>query len=266
MRTNPLVAMENTLFGEPALDWDGRCAAIAAAGFDGVYATPYPLTDGHFAGLADLATAPMRHGLRLAGVYANHDLAFPPDHPVNERTTRLIAQVEGVTRIELSFKCSDPAALPTDLDRTIEARLTPLLALAERRSLDLALYHHSFYPLETPAQTLALIQRLGHPRLKLLFATSHVFAVSPIAAVAEQLSAVAPHLVSFNLCGCRRSAPGPRAKATHLACDDGDLPLAPLLRILDQAEYRGDIILQGHGWGQDGRRLLARSRAWLMTV
>ena len=266
MGRNPLIAMENTLFGEPDLDWDGRCAAIAAAGFDGVYATPYPLTEEHLAGLADLATAPARHGLRLAGIYANHDLALPPEHPVNQRTTRLIAQVEGVTRVELSFKCSDPAALPTHLDETLEARLMPLLVLAERRGLDLALYHHSFYPLETPAQALALMQRLGHPRLKLLFATSHVFAVSPIADVADQLSAVAPHLVSFNWCGCRRSAPGPRAKAVHLACDDGDLPLAPLLRILDQAEYRGDIILQGHGWGQDGRSLLARSRAWLMTV
>lgn len=36
----PLIAMENTLFADRSLGWSERCATIAAAGFDGVYAIP----------------------------------------------------------------------------------------------------------------------------------------------------------------------------------------------------------------------------------
>lgn len=266
MTARPLIAMENTLFSDPSLDWDGRCAAVAAAGFDGIYAVPYPLNDTEFSRLHSLGETPARHGLRLAAAYANIDLALPPEHPINARTARLIAETEGVPRIELSFKFSDPSSLPptsAELDDIILFRIEPLLRIADQRGIDFALYPHSFYPLETPAHAARLVRRLAHPRCSYLFATSHVYAVSEPASVVAQLAACAHEISSFNVCGSRRIAPGPRAKCAHFPLDEGDLPLGPLFDTLDASGYSGEIIVQGHGWTGDLPAALRRCRTFL---
>jgi sugar phosphate isomerase/epimerase len=269
MNALPLVAMENCLFSDPPLDWERRYATIAAAGFVGVYAVTYPLFDDDLPCPRDLAATPARHGLRVCALYLSHYLAFAPDHPVNARVARVFAEMAGAPRIELSFKCSDPGAFPATtasfvatLDDPLLARLDPLLAIADRRGFDVALYPHSFYSLEPPAHAARLVRRAAHPRLSYLFATSHVYAVSTPADTLAQLVACAGEITSFNVCGCRRSAPGSRAKCIHLALDDGDLPLAPLFAALDTSNYAGDVIIQGHGWKGDLPALLSRSRLY----
>jgi len=256
----PLIAMENTLFGAPALDWDARCAAIAEAGFDGVYATPYPLVSGDLPRLSRLHESPARHGLKLAGVYANLDLSLPSESDAHRLVTHLFETVNGTSRIELSFKRSQPAALPAELETEIGARLEPLLAIASHRGFDVVLYPHSFYPLETPAQTARLVSQLNHPRLKFLFATSHVYALSTFEQVIAQLRECAARIASFNVCGCRR--PAPPARCAHFPPDEGDFAVDPLLAILRDHGYRGDVIVQGHGWSGDGQAMLRRSARW----
>ncbi len=209
--------------------------------------------------LGVLGEAPSRHGLRLAGVYANHDLAFPSEAPWNARVRRLCETVTGTPRVELSFKCSDPRARPAAIDDAIVARLEPLLALADRRGFDLALYHHSFYPLETPAHAERIARRLGHPRLGFVFATSHSHAVCSVEETVTRLRACAGRIVSFNICGCRRAAPQPPAKCLHSPPDEGDLELPPLFDVLREAGYRGDMIVQGHCWQGELPALLRRS-------
>jgi sugar phosphate isomerase/epimerase len=250
--------MENTLFSDTSLNWDRRCATIAEAGFSGVYAVPYPLSEDEFPRIRRLSEAPSRHGLKLAGVYANVDLALSTEHPVNSRVMRLLEEVDGASRLELSFKCSDAAALPDDVDAAIVQRLGVLLAVAERRGIDIALYPHSFYPLETPVHAARLVRGLSHPRLSYVFATSHVYAVSEPTDVVTQLAACAAEITSFNVCGCQRSAPGPRAKCIHFPLDAGDLSLAPLFEALMTGGYRGDIIVQGHGWTGNLPEMLRR--------
>lgn len=261
-----LVAMENTLFADPALDWDRRCALIAEAGFTGVYAVPYPLTDAELARSRRLGGAPARHGLCLSGIYANIDLALPPTAPWNDRVRRLCEAESGAPRIELSFKCSDPAATPSDLDGAIAARLEPLLDLAERGGFHLALYHHSFYPLETPEAAENIVRRIGHPRLGYVFATSHAYALWPEEAVVASLRACAARIASFNVCGCRRAAPAPPAKCRHFPLDEGELSLGRLWEVLAAGGYNNDVIVQGHGWTGELRAKLLRSVEALARV
>ena len=174
----PLIAMENTLFLDSSLGWAERCAAIVEAGFVGVHAVPYPLGDDDFVRLRQLGREPARHGLRLTSVYVNVDLAFPTGSDAYRRVERLFRETEGAPRIELSFKCSDPGCLPAQVWTAILSRLEPLLKIAEQRGVDVALYPHSFYPLETPAEAARLVQLVGHPRLSYLFPTNHVFCCS----------------------------------------------------------------------------------------
>jgi sugar phosphate isomerase/epimerase len=195
----PLVAMENAFYGDSSYDWPARCRAIADAGYDGVYAVPYPLADEDFSRLRDLAAEPARVGLRVAAVYANLDLAQPADAPANARVTRLFEEVDGVPRIELSVKFNAAAAWPTALEDTLAHRLGPLLAIAARRGIFTALYPHSFYPLATLEQAARLARRFLGAKVGYVYATSHVFAQSTAEGTLNQLEACASEIVSFNI-------------------------------------------------------------------
>jgi sugar phosphate isomerase/epimerase len=254
----PLIAMENTLFADRSLGWPERCATIAAAGFDGVYAAPYPLTDDDLPRLRQLDYEPRQLGLRLTGIYINFDLAQPAGSESNRRVGKVFREVEGVPRIELSFKCSDLNRMPLDLDDAIRAQLETLLTIADQRGVDVALYPHSFYPLETPAHAARIVSEINHPRLSYLFATSHVYAVSEPAEVVSQLAACVSEISSFNVCGCRRVAPGLRAKCAHFPLDESDLPLLPVFETLATGGYQGEVMVQGHGWQGNLPGLLKR--------
>lgn len=151
-------------------------------------------------------------------------------------------------RIEISFKDSGARAPAADIDAVICARLEPLLAIATRRGLAVALYPHSFYPLERIDHAERIVRRLRSPNLSFVFATSHVYAVSTAAETVAQLRACADRIASFNVCGCTRLAPTPPAKCTHHPLDGGELPLPPLFAVLRQTGYRGSVIVQGYGW------------------
>ena len=258
MKRWPLIAMENILFADHSLGWPDRCATIAAAGYDGIYAVSYPLSDNDFPRLRQLDREPRRHGLSVSAVYTNLDLAQSSKHETNQRLNRLFEEVEGTPRIELSIKCSKPACMPENIDEAILRRLEPLLAIAERRGIQVALYPHSFYPLETPDHAARLVKRLGHPSLAYLFATSHVYAVSEPAGVVAQLAACMSEIASFNVCGCRRLSPGVRARCGHFPLDEGDLSLDDLFLLLAEGGYGGEVIVQGQGWTGDLPAMLSR--------
>lgn len=259
-----LVAMENVYFLRPAIGWEQRCAGIAAAGYGGVYAVPYPLADGDFARLCHLGDAPRRHGLKVSGVYANLDLAQPADSAESRRLRRLFEEVEDTPRIELSVKCSDRSMWPAAVEEAICTALLPLLGIAERRGLAIALYPHSFYPLERIAQVKAILRQLAHPALGYVFPVSHAFAVMPLDSVLADLSANAPGAMSVNVCGCRRTGPVP-SKCQHVPLDEGDAPFAAVAASLGIAGYKGEIIVQGHGWTGDPDEYLRRSHAALLA-
>lgn len=251
-----LVAMENALFADISADWPARCALIADAGFGGIYVVPKG--DENLGRLSQLGREPERRGLRVAGCYANIDLAFPPAAPANQRVARIFQEITDAPRIELSFKCSRPEAMPRNVDDAIADRLVPLLAVAERRGLNVALYPHSFYLLETVAHAERLVNSIRHSRLSYLYATSHVYATSTFNSTVMQLRDCASRITSFNICGCRRLAPEPPAKCAHLPLDEGDLDLAPLFSALAADAYCGDVIVQGHGWAGDLPSMLHR--------
>lgn len=256
--TGLFTAMENVFFSQPAIGWEERCARIAAAGFTGVYAVPYPLRDDDFPRLRELAVVPAAHGLRVSAIYANLDLAQPADSPAGRRLRRLFEESTGAPRIELSVKCSDAAHLPPDLESAVCAALEPLLAIADRRGFSVALYPHSFYPLDRLAQVRRVLARLGHPRLGFVFPLSHLFALNPPAEVLAQLAGCAADITNLNVCGCRRAGPAP-AKCAHLPLDEGEMPYAAIQAVLQAARFTGEIILQGHGWPGDIDDFLRRS-------
>lgn len=259
-----LVAMENVYFLRPEIGWEERCAGIAAAGYGGVYVVPYPLIDGEFHRLRQLGDAPRRHGLKVSAVYANLDLAQPAESGEFRRLRRLFEEVEDTPRIELSVKCSDRSLWPTCVEDAVCTALPPLLEIADRRGLRVALYPHSFYPLERIAQVKSILRRIAHPTLEYIFPVSHAFAVDALDRVLADLTANASKAASINVCGCRRTGPIP-SKCQHLPLDEGDVPVAAVAASLKATGYSREIIVQGHGWPGDPDEYLRRSRAALVA-
>lgn len=258
---NKLVAMENAFFdAAPQYRWEQRCAAIAEAGFDGVYVVPWPLTDECFKGyLRDITSAPAAHGLTVSTFFANIDFAVPSS---SARTRRVLEEVHGFTRLELSLKCSDPAQTPSAPIQAACKELELLLPLAEARNTEICLYHHTFYPIYHPDQCAEIIKLLDHPLLSHAFATSHAYAHFTDEEILQILTRHAPHIKSFNFCGCKRPGPFGSTKTKQYPLYESDLPLEPLLKILADSSYSGDIVVQGHGWQGDITENLRRSKAW----
>ena len=260
--TDRAVAMENVFFLQPALEWDERCARIAAAGYAGVYVVPYPLTDDDLPRLRSLGKVPRRHGLRVCAVYANLDLAQPSASPEARGLRRLFEEVEGTPRIELSIKCSDRTRWPDSVEAAAAGALTPLLEIADRRGIAVALYPHSFYPLERLAQVRGVLARLAHPTLSFVFPLSHSFNIQPPPQVLADLSSCVREVASMNVCGCRRTGVIP-SKCQHLPLDEGDVSFPSVASVLRAAHYSREIIVQGHGWPGDPDNYLRRSLAVL---
>jgi sugar phosphate isomerase/epimerase len=258
---NKLVAMENAFFdAEPHYSWEQRCAAIAEAGFDGVYVVPWPLTEACFAGyLRDITSAPAANGLSMSTFFANIDFAVPSS---SVRTRRVLEEVAGFKRLELSLKCSDPQQNPSDPIAAARKEIELLLPLAEARNLEICLYHHTFYPIYHPDQCVELINLIQHPLLCYAFATSHAYAHFKDEEILQILTRHAPHIKSFNICGCKRPGPFGSTKTKQYPLYESDLPLEPLLKILADSNYSGDIVVQGHGWQGNITENLRRSKAW----
>ena len=258
---NKLVAMENAFFdAEPLYTWEMRCAAIAEAGFDGVYVVPWPLTDDCFNGyLRDITSAPAAHGLSMSTFFANIDFAVPAS---SKRARRVLEEVTGFRRLELSFKCSAPDLAPADPIDATRRELEALLPLADAARVELCLYHHTFYPIYHPDQCAHLVSLIRHPLLSYAFATSHAYAHFNEAEISILLTRHAPHIRSFNFCGCKRPGSFGTTKTKQYPLYESDLPLAPLLKILKDSNYSGDIVVQGHGWQGNITDNLRGSKAW----
>ena len=260
---NKLVAMENAFYdAEPLYTWEQRCAAIAEAGFDGVYVVPWPLTEDCFKGyLRDITSAPASHGLTMSTFFANIDFSDPTS---SVRTQRVLEEVEGFTRLELSLKCSDPTQTPSDPIGAARKEIEALLPLAEARHVEICLYHHTFYPIYHPDQCTRLMDMFAHPLLSHAFATSHAYAHFSDEEILQILTRHAPRITSFNFCGCKRPGPFGSTKTKQYPLYETDLPLEPLLQILSDSDYTGDIVVQGHGWMGNITENLGRSKAWYL--
>jgi hypothetical protein len=105
-------------------------------------------------------------------------------------------------------------------------------------------------------------QLLDHPLLSHAFATSHAYAHFTDEEILQILTRHAPRIKSFNFCGCKRPGPFGSTKTRQYPLYESDLPLEPLLKILADSSYSGDIVVQGHGWEGDITENLRRSKAW----
>lgn len=255
----PLIAMDTwftTHLGTYTIE--AQCEMLADLEFDGLL--PSLQGPAVLEALPRLFAEARRNRLSVPGYYAIYDISAPADSEENRLVFQLIERMEDCPVLELALHCKDKSFAASDAagdDAAIRA-LDGLLNAADRHNKQIALYSHIWFWMERHRDALRLVRKLENPRLKGAFSALHWFAVDG-ADFHEQLSDLAPHLISVNTCGCRKLNVSEGLPVTIEPVDEGAFDQFGLLSALNAIGYAGPIGLQGYSVGGDIYGKLRRS-------
>jgi sugar phosphate isomerase/epimerase len=236
-----------------AYPFDTRCEMLAALGYDAAYLTLW--NEAVWADLPAMRHVRERFGLDAAAVYVTYDLSAADASEENRRIARMIAEVEGVPRVELALRGEKSLS-----DQQALEGIEPLLRAAQANGVMLCLYPHITFWLDRHDHAARLCRQRAHPNLGMTFSAFHWYAVDGRNLTAT-LQAAAPYLQLLNLCGSRRVPDGSGGvRFTLEPVDEGDLDLFALLGAARAEGYRGPVGVQGYAVGGDAYSRFRRSR------
>ncbi len=168
--------------------------------------------------------------------------------------TNIFESIEGCTSIELALHSGDKIM---DADRQM---LNKLLPIAERRGIDIALYPHARYGMQTTTEAVALCEEFNHPNLGIVFNGYHWYAMQE-KSLEQRLDALWPWLRQVNIAGTRLSPLGWGELATIEPLDEGEMDNFVLLGALERRGYSGRFgVLGWESMGGDVYGNLERSQ------
>jgi sugar phosphate isomerase/epimerase len=220
-----------------------QCEMLAETGYQGLTVSAWSQE------LALLPTVKERWGLDVGAIY----LIYRPG--LERHVLNIFETVEGCSTIELALHSGESVQ---DADRRMIERLLPI---AERRGLNIILYPHIRYGMQTTTEAVALCQEFNHPRLGIVFNGYHWFA-NQERSLEARLDALWPWLRRVNLAGCRLSPLGWGGAATIEPLDEGEMDNFVLLGALTRRGYAGTYgVLGWESMGGDVYGNLQRSKA-----
>ncbi|MFC3058442.1 sugar phosphate isomerase/epimerase family protein [Paenirhodobacter populi] len=197
-----------------------QCEMLAELGYQGFTVSAWSKE------LDALPSVKPRWGLDVGAIYLIYRRGL------EDFVAGIFETIEGCTRIELALHSGDKV---TDADLRMIERLLPI---CERRGIDIALYPHGRYGMQTTAEAVALCQRFDHPALGIVFNGYHWYAMQE-GSLEARLDALWPWLRQVNLAGCRMSPLGWGGLATIEPLDEGEMDNFVLLGALDRRGFKG---------------------------
>lgn len=235
-----------------------RCEITKAAGYDAIQAV---IWDGTFweEGLA-LSYVKARNSLDVSGVYTVLDLSLEEQDPRNSGLLRLIETLPPGTALEIAIRSAghDIRRSDTDGDARVIAWLKQALAKAELRGVQIALYTHLEFWLETHGDAVRLCEKINHPNLGLTFSSLQWYAADG-KDIYQLLKRAMPWIRRVNLSGSRRSPLGFFQVATIEPLDTGELDNFAIVAALTRLGYTG--YLGYNGWHEGGDPFVKLSRS-----
>jgi len=225
-----------------------QCEMLAETGYQGLTVSAWSKE------LAVLPEVKPQWGLDVGAVYLIYRQGL-------ESFVRTIFEtLEGCSSIELALHSGKAVS---DADRRM---LEQVLPIAERRGIDVALYPHVRYGMQTTAEAVALCEEFDHPNLGIVFNGYHWYAAQE-KELEKRLDAVLPWLRQVNIAGCRMSPLGWGGVATIEPLDEGEMDNFVLLGALERRGFTGRYgVLAWEGMGGDVYGNLQRSRAAFMSM
>jgi sugar phosphate isomerase/epimerase len=238
--------------------FEDRCEITRAVGYDAMLLA---LWDGrNWAQAAELATMKTRFGVDPAGVYVVLDLARSEAEPRNSGIQTMLETMPAGSTVQLAVRNAAPDMRPSDPagDLPVAAWLAQALEVAERRRIQILIYHHLAYWAERVGDAIRLCETLAHPNLGIVFSGFHWYAVDGTG-LAPLLTRALPYLRQVNLSGCRRSSLGFGQVATIEPLDAGEMDNFAVVALLHRLGYAGMLGYLGWDEGGDAYHKLERS-------
>jgi len=240
---------------------DEQAALLAELGFDGI--------GWDLAGLAEARAAFEARGLELGSAYGVLELRSVPEgdsaaaQELEARLAPLRAAMEamrgGPGMLWLALRHENAPLRSPEGDADALRALRLLGEDARRTGVELALYPHHDFWMETADDALRLCARLDDRRIGLCFNLCHHLRTSGGASVQPVLERVRPHLLAVTVNGA--DTHGADWTALIRPLDEGDHSLRALLAALDALDFHGPVALQAFGLPLEPRAHLSRSMA-----
>ncbi|MFK3768381.1 sugar phosphate isomerase/epimerase family protein [Pseudomonas putida] len=197
-----------------------QCEMLASLGYQGITVSSWSSE------LRDLPKVKREWGLDVGAIYAIYRQGL------EARLINLFETLEGCSSVELALHSGDRVQ---DQDLRM---LDQLLPICERRGIQIALYPHIRYGMQTTQEAVDLCERFDHPNLGIVFNGYHWYACQE-GALEQRLDAVMPWLRQVNIAGCRLSPLGWGGAATIEPLDEGEMDNFVLLGALERRGYEG---------------------------
>lgn len=228
---------------------------VRALGFDGL---AWDLDH-----LAEVRLACEARGGDLVSAYAVLDLGAGQDGVDRLAPLRAAMQqlVGGPGMLWLALQDSAHKARDAAGDAVAKATLSELMKLAEQTGVEIALYPHHGFWLETVDDALRLCEQVNQARLGVCFNLCHFLRTNPGGDPAVLLKRCGARLFAVTVNGADRD--GVDWSTLIRPLDEGTFDLRGLLATLDELHFAGPIGLQGFGITLPAREHLQRSmQAW----
>jgi sugar phosphate isomerase/epimerase/SAM-dependent methyltransferase len=250
--SRPFVAMQTATGGGEV---GAQVQMVRELGFDGLA--------WDLAHLAEVRLACEVRGGDLVSAYAVLDLGAGQDGvdrlaPLRDAMQQLAG---GPGMVWLALQDSTHKTRDAAGDAVARATLTELMKLAEQTGIEIALYPHHGFWLETVDDALRLCERVDHARLGVCFNLCHFLRANPGGDPAALLKRCGARLFAVTVNGADRD--GADWKTLIRPLDEGTFDLGGLFLTLDELHFAGPIGLQGFGVTLPAREHLQRSmQAW----
>jgi sugar phosphate isomerase/epimerase len=222
---------------------EAQCEMLAETGYQGIAVSAWSKE------LAQLPKVKDNWGIDVVSLY----LIYRPG--LESFVTQTFETLEGCNRIELALHSGEGVK---DADRRM---LEHLLPICEKRGLNILLYPHIRYGMQTTSEAVALCREFNHPRLGIVFNGYHWYAMQE-KQLERRLDAAWPWIRQVNLAGCRLSPLGWGGAATIEPLDEGEMDNFVLLGALMRRDYNGRFgVLGWESMGGDVYGNLIRSHS-----
>lgn len=195
--------------------------------------------------LAETVAAYEKVQLKVLSIYLNVD-----DEPIKAEVVKALADRDGM--IELTVRKMTP--------KTVEA-VRQTAEMARQLKIRVALYPHHGFAISTMPQAMALIEKVDHPNLGVMFNLCHFLRGEPEGDLEAVLEKAGSRLFAVSTCGADLGGQGWGELIQRL--DQGNFPQQRLFRVLKKLKFSGPVGLQCYNLRGDKRANLQQSiRAW----
>lgn len=244
----PFVAMHSGLRG---LDTSQRVALARGEGFDGVTSTIDQVAEAQ----ADCH----QQGCELWATYIVLDVQNVSEARLAQIRAAMQTMAGGPGMLWLGLQNSQQKPRSTSGDQAAIALLAKLLRDADATGIEIALYPHHGFWLETCEDALRLCEAVKHDRLGVCFNLCHFLRAHTEDDPKKILQRCRDHLLAVTINGADTN--GQSWPSLIQPLDQGNWDLGRFLTALDEAKFHGPVGLQGYGIEQPPQEHLPASMA-----